>query len=385
MKKILIVSKCPTHPTIKGNRQWILNQCELLRRIGCDVYFLFVVDRPIKTEIELYDDAVEKTKSYWGDRYFEYNVGLFDKIKCLIKKYWNIKFNNMHIGCDDEYPMGLSKYVILLDKKIGFDACFVNYYYLTKLFNSINIPIKALSTHDCFAYKDIKFGKPTICLTPNEESKALQRCPIILALQDNEGLFFKMLSPKSQVFNVYATYNNFATPITSNHNILFFSGDNEFNISGILWFINYIWPIILKEHEDAKLIIGGGICRKLENKIISKSILYKGRYDNPIDFYRLGDVVINPVFQGTGLKIKTFEALSYGKVVLAHPHSVDGIYIKDKAPLFTSEVPTEWSSYLSKIWSDNNMILEIKHRDADNILQMNSYITETYKNILNIE
>ena len=50
-KKILIVSKCPTHPVIAGNCKFIFNQVELLKRMGNDVYFLFVQEKAFRKKL----------------------------------------------------------------------------------------------------------------------------------------------------------------------------------------------------------------------------------------------------------------------------------------------------------------------------------------------
>lgn len=44
--RILIISKCPTHPTNAGNRWWILSQAEMFKSLGHDVYFLHISEMP---------------------------------------------------------------------------------------------------------------------------------------------------------------------------------------------------------------------------------------------------------------------------------------------------------------------------------------------------
>ena len=46
--RILIISKCPTHPTNAGNRWWILSQAEMFMSLGHDVYFLYISDKTQK-------------------------------------------------------------------------------------------------------------------------------------------------------------------------------------------------------------------------------------------------------------------------------------------------------------------------------------------------
>lgn len=49
--RILIVSKCPTHPTDAGNRWGILAQTEILRELGNEIYFLYIDERPLRGSI----------------------------------------------------------------------------------------------------------------------------------------------------------------------------------------------------------------------------------------------------------------------------------------------------------------------------------------------
>lgn len=214
--------------------------------------------------------------------------------------------------------------------------------------------------------------------TPKEEGKAMQRADYILALQTDEATYFSYLAPNSTVLNIYNFYNYTFQPITFTKNILFLSGSNPHNIDGITWFIENIFPTIKKEFPSVKLIVGGSICKKIEHKYNEENIIYKGYVDDIAAFYSLGDVVINPTRNGTGLKIKTFEALSFGKVTLVHPHSAKGIFNKSSAPLFSSEKSEEWVGFLSKVWSQNGFLGKIKRDDQDYIESMDNFIKSEY-------
>ena len=47
------------------------------------------------------------------------------------------------------------------------------------------------------------------------------------------------------------------------------------------------------------LLIGGKICEILKKKTLASNIILCGVYDNPNTFYQQGDIVINPVFNGS--------------------------------------------------------------------------------------
>ena len=238
-------------------------------------------------------------------------------------------------------------------------------------------------THDCFSYKNLALDLQCYrSTTPNEEAKALQNIKHIFAIQDEEAIFFKKLSPKSLIYTIYSKYQFYKQPIKLNSNILFFSGPNDFNLNGIHWFITEILPLIKKRNPSIRLIIGGGISNKICHKYNDSNIEFKGYIENSADFYELGNIVINPVYQGTGLKIKTFEALSFGKVVLAHPHSAEGIFKKESAPIFFSKNPHEWSDFINRIISDEEMILTHQQQACQYICGLNEYITNEYQRFL---
>lgn len=384
--KILIVSKCPTHPTDAGNRQWILAQAEKFKSLGHEVHFLYINEPPISKSLKsgsLRD--FDESRIYWGDKFHLFTVGKSGKVRTLFYKYFRHYFCHNHYKVDDQYPYGVEKLVNKLDEKNHFDVCIINYYYLSRLFKYIHIPKKAIATHDLIAYKDIKIGMPTMCITADTEARAMQRCPHIFALQTVEADYFQMLSPKSKVYNFFGQFEYTPQPVAGNHNMVFLSGGNVFNQNGIRWFLKEVFPGIRNRFADARLLIGGSICKAMPELRNYEGVEVQGFVDDPAAFYAQADVCINPCYQGTGLKIKTFEAISYDKVTMVHPHSMQGIYAKDHAPLFASDKPEEWVRYLESLWSSQQTIEDIKKRNKEYLESMERFVDSEYRRFLDAE
>lgn len=388
MKKILIVSKCPTHPTTAGNRWGILAQANILKFLGAEVHFLYIEERALTKKhgnLKEYEQCLKQTKNYWGKNFHYYHIPIWEKLIFNIKKKW-FSFRNKRAKCDSYFPYRLARVVNKLNIKWNFDICIVNYYYMTKLLEQIHIPKKAVFTHDNYTYKDIRLGcLPRDCdatSDANEMAKAMQRSPHIFAVQDEDAIFFQQLSPKSIVYTIYSKYDYHPQSIANNHNILFISGNNGYNINGIHWFVNEVFPLIKKKFANVNLLIGGAICEKIKEVTNIEGIKLLGHISDLTDFYSKGDIVINPVFQGTGLKIKTFEAISYDKVTLVHPHSMIGIFNKEKAPLFASSKPEEWVKFLTCIWSSPERIANIKIQNKTYLAKMNEFIINEYNKFL---
>ena len=376
--KILIVSTFPTHPTSAGNRAWILGQTETLKELGHDVYFLFVLHKSFHAVSR---QTIEETRNYWGDHYIEYSLSTFDIVRIKYLSFCS-RYKKGYICCDDKYPNGLSKFVENLNRVLNFDMCIVNYFFLTKLLEDVSFHRTAVSTHDCYSYRDIRTKDPgTMSLTANDEAKAMQRANFIFALQEYEKIYFQYLAPKSTTLNVYGTFNYSQSSIKGNHNILFLASGINYNIEGISWFINTVMPEIRKNFQDAQLLIGGSICSQLKEFSKVPGINLQGYIDDIEAFYNLGDIAINPVSRGTGLKIKTFESLSYDKITIVHPHSMVGIFEPDQAPIFVAESANDWVETFKVVWSNISVVIEKKNKNKHYLLCLKKYIEEQYTKI----
>lgn len=373
--KVLLVSTNQSHPTDAGNRTAIMGQVQILKHLGCDVHFLFV-------EMSLKQSNISQMEAYWGEKFHIYKLNTLCKIHRYFIDIIRSNFNHGYWKCDDHYAYGLERYVNTLDKQIHFDAIIIQYIRLSKLLPYLSIPRKAIYTHDVFAYKDIRTGGHFYeTCNAHEEAKAVQRCPNIFAIQEEEATYYKFISPLSQVYTVYNPYIFHQQPIVNNQNILFLSSRMDFNVSGFLWFLDNIWGKLLSIIPNAKLIVGGSICERIPRHKY-KNVVLQGHVESLEDFYAQGNIVINPVSQGTGMKIKTFESLSFGKSTLVHPHSMEGIYKKDSAPIYFSSDPDEWVQILCEMLDSNYN--HLKNRDADYlyIKNMYIYIENQYKKFL---
>ena len=373
--KVLIVSSNQSHPTDAGNRTAIMGQVLIFQHLGCDVHFLFV-------DMALRQTDESQMKEFWGENYHVFHLNPLRKVRRVIIDKARAKLCHGRWQCDDHYPFGLEKFVEHINNQMHFDAIVLQYMRLSRLLTYTSIPKKAIYTHDVFSYKDLRTGAPFYeACDAHEEAKAMQRCPNIFAIQEDEATYYSYLAPNSKIFTVYSHFDYHQQPVTRNKNILFLASRMEFNVSGILWFLDKAWPMIVNQDPELKLIIGGTVCEKIPEDKYS-NIMLLGKVDSLDNFYQRGDVVINPVFQGTGLKIKTFEALSYGKVVIVHPHSSQGIYKRDTAPLLLASQPADWVNIISDILKNRILVQEIKQKDEKYIQEMNNYINSQYSSFL---
>jgi len=85
------------------------------------------------------------------------------------------------------------------------------------------------------------------------------------------------------------------------------------NMQGVQWFFSEVWPKIRGRLPDAELWLAGGVSEECES---APGVRILGKIPRLEDFYRDCAVVINPARSGTGLKIKTIEAMAHGRPVV---------------------------------------------------------------------
>lgn len=96
------------------------------------------------------------------------------------------------------------------------------------------------------------------------------------------------------------------------------------NVHGIEWFIANVLPFV-----EAKLIVVGAGMEKLKYTPSSKLEIH-GFVEDLGYYYRNSDVVVAPIFEGSGMKTKTAEALMWGKYVIGTKEAFCGFINSDE-------------------------------------------------------
>lgn len=377
MKRILVISHKCTPPIYEGNQRCIYGYCDLLRSNGVDVHFLYVQGRERISATDLH-----VAKTYWGNSFHLFNRRfLLDAIPIGIAIIMSRFIGTYRV--DDRYPRGLTHYVKKLQKEYCFDGIIINYLLFAKLFKSKINAKKIVYTHDVLSYKSRRndMKKFWLNLSPNEEAKGLERADVILSIQENESIYFKYLCPNKPVYTVYTDFKVSEKRIAGNKNIVFLSGKSILNQNGIRYFVKNVYPRVLQYVPEAKLYVGGSICDYIKD-LESEKIILVGRVEEEAGFYGLANVAINPIYQGTGLKIKTFEALSYGMVTVVHPHSTEGIYEKEKAPVLVGHTDEEFAKHIIRALTDELFCKEMSQRSIEYIQAMSTEISNIFMQVI---
>lgn len=168
--------------------------------------------------------------------------------------------------------------------------------------------------------------------TAEEEIEELLRAEVLIAIETEELGDLRVLCPEREVL---LAEHAMEVPPQPCHaplgacDVLMVGNLYEPNVIGMNEFIARAWPGIREKHPEARLIICGRMGRRATQDV--PGVVVEGIVPSLDPYYARAAVVINPVPYGTGLKIKTVEALCLGKAVVATPSGARGLLDVDDA------------------------------------------------------
>ena len=121
------------------------------------------------------------------------------------------------------------------------------------------------------------------------------------------------------------------------------------NVEGLLWFIDEIWPVILKQSPSVKLFVAGkGMPSFIREKHV-QNVTMIGEVDSAPEFIRDKGITIVPLKSGSGIRLKILEAMSAGKVVLCTTIGAQGIDYIDGRHLHIANTAEEFASRINQV------------------------------------
>jgi hypothetical protein len=230
-------------------------------------------------------------------------------------------------GIDDWCHERVCEAVAALCRSVGYDAVITSYVWMSRCLEAVRSGLKIVDTHDLFGDRhrlSLENG-----LSPNwfftsleEEIKGLDRADIVLGIQSRET---REIAARTTA-RTMTVGHPMAPWFLSNRDSAskaamfgYFGSGNPWNIRSVQAFDR----ALDRADSACDWAIAGTIC-KASLDLRSRPFSF-GVVRAPEDFYRHVDCCINPMSGGTGLKIKTIEAMAHGRPVIGSEHAFDGL------------------------------------------------------------
>lgn len=326
---ILIVTPVNITPPNEGNKLRIHAFVNELKNEGKKFHLVYVgyIDK---------DTALMKEE--WGSENvsliawkYPYKYLIKFKIKNFFKSLGLFEKWSLNQDIDDFENCNTLKSFKKLVDKINPKIILIEYAYLSWLSKVVNSSITLIiDTHDVLTDRNWKtklqgFEGNWVSMSKNDERKALQRASKIIAIQNNEAEFFRKdlkLTNQIEVIGHLARPFNYSVPNLPNI-IGYLASSNRNNIQSLSWFLDNVWGELIEINPRLELHIAGTICNTFTNKFKNVSLI--GPLQDVSLFYSSCSFMINPIYAGTGLKIKSVEALLHGRAVIGSTKAAEGL------------------------------------------------------------
>ena len=244
----------------------------------------------------------------------------------------------------------------------------LEYIWMTRLLPLVSgDPVVVVDTIDVFSTKRAKvlqYGIDDLHVEPEEEARRLRGADLILAIQDREEADLRQLVPEKQVVVAGVDFDVVADGgAPEGRRILYVASDNPMNRKGLHDFLRFAWPQVRQLVPSAELVVAGRIASTVHEEF--PGVITLGPVDDLTALYREARAVINPAIAGTGVKIKTLEALGHLRPIVTWPTGVDGL-APELAALCTQA--TDWYEFSRRVAellaADTPRLFSAGERDA---------------------
>ncbi|MFC1532315.1 glycosyltransferase family 4 protein [Thermodesulfobacteriota bacterium] len=393
-ERILFVVESCFYPVRDGSSERYYTWLQYLYKIGLEVHFLSFNGRKRKWDKTSLDFIKKYVKSFFiinryqgilislvkviiqiaaqmitGKRYSSYLIdkifhrSYLDKIQSYIEKNSidTIIVNKINAAMLMGFELIKESNVL---KIIDIQDIHSNHY---RLHNNLltHTPLKEFVFGN---YSKFILSKFKTIIFPNnyansfaEEMEILSIFNVILAtsldeqkrLQNNINILnkIKYLPPYIRDKNIDLSFKN-----NKKFDFGFIGSAAILNFEAIIFFKESIIPEIQKIKPDFRCLIGGSICKVTRSILKGENYIFIDPVDNVDTFYNKIKVVVVPLLSGTGVSIKTLEAMSYGCPIISTSAGIRGLDLTHGYDVMIEDDPKKFASTLISLLDNESLI-----------------------------
>lgn len=124
------------------------------------------------------------------------------------------------------------------------------------------------------------------------------------------------------------------------------------NEEGIIWFIEYILPLIRRKLPDIHLTIVGSDPSERLMSMVSPGITVTGYVEDVSNYFNSSKVFVSPLLHGAGVKGKIGQSFSFGLPVVTTSIGAEGMQLSDGYNALITDSETEFARKVIDLYTD---------------------------------
>lgn len=342
-RRLLVISRIGVGPPYAGNRSRLAALLDDLRALGFELHFAGV-DLSAEEKRE-----TRKAVDHWIHDFVWPEGGrrpLADRIGRRLGGAWQGLRRRGRPGRERSLPIGnhplddwfhpswLAE-ARRLQRAGHYRRVLVSYVIHSAFFEAFDDRcLKILDCHDVFTDRNALLHEAQldpedfwISLNQADERRGLRRSDVILGIQERESSYFQRLTHGRRVVRTVGhILPSDPLPFVADQApvVGYLASANPLNRVGLRWFLEEVWPQVKARGGAGRLVVAGGICGAMP---FPEEVQRLGIVPSPREIYQQALFMINPMRSGTGLKIKTIEAMAHGRAIVTTPAGVEGMAV----------------------------------------------------------
>jgi len=209
-------------------------------------------------------------------------------------------------------------------------------------------PVTVLTMEDFIArnLSQASLGRADMEAMALEETRRVDLFDKVICLSWEEQQYFSSRTSRPSYFYIPIFMNSREPSGEPETDLLFIGSDNVSNIRAMNWFFREVWPLL---PEGITLRVTGRITRHIPDL---PGVFVTPFAEDLDSVYGSCRITINPMQDGTGMKVKLIEALSYGLPTVSTAEGLSGISPVLKKELLQANDPMSFSLAIRKLLSD---------------------------------
>ena len=122
------------------------------------------------------------------------------------------------------------------------------------------------------------------------------------------------------------------------------------NVNGINWFIEQVWPLIESSGMEVELAVAGRNPSRQMFELADRGIQVYGEVESAIDFMSDQDLLIVPLFSGSGIRVKILEAMALSKIVITTSIGLEGINATHGHEILIADTPEDFVKCVRSVY-----------------------------------
>lgn len=176
----------------------------------------------------------------------------------------------------------------------------------------------------------------------------------------------------------------YAVAFKNRKDLIFVGGYQHLpNIDAVKWFVDEIFPLVLKQNEQIKLhVVGSAMPKSLQEYLIRPNIIIDGFISNQELHKLLTEcrVFIAPMRYGAGVKGKIGQAIEYGLPIVTTDIGAEGMFLKDSNSCLTANDPKVFADKITTLYRDEKLWLKLQ-QGAKTVLEDHFSVDQARKDV----